>query len=370
MIRILTLLCLSISLLAAEENALKTANVYAQTGFYAEAESVYRKLLSEPLEAWQQDLLFYNLGTLFVYQELWNEAIEEFIEVNGENLSPELLSHLQNNLSMALTGEAQKLVTEGNQTLAITLLSIYDANGDLFSKIWESLPPDPARDTLLRAIREGGAPNLEPLTGYPLQLATVAANSSETTQKIALIAALGAVNRELDNPVAKSEAVKILSQAIEEQQRSWDLAFLINVFKIRAPEFTKLIENHQQAAIKTAHKFVPAAITLQKECQKSNWDNVFPPFGQGLQAAEYSQQLLQKQQPLPIVDDYQSETLKLWNIALENLFIAESAQAPKEEKVIASRNVEQLIQTVIEMELQDESPRKKVPDVKRIDRPW
>lgn len=368
----LTAMCLVFSLNANVD--IETANIYADTGFFDRAEELYRQLLSEPLEPWQQDILYYNLGTLYVKQELWDEAIEEFIEINGRNLPSDFIPKLKQNLSTAINGVANRYKAEGDLATALVFLSIDQEKGELFHEVWNELPEDPARNSLLRALRDDHTPDLQHLDGYSLELAKLATNSTGVSRKVALIAALEAVNRQLDDPVHESKAVNILKNAIEEQQRSWDLAFLTNIFKMEgpvSPQIIQLIEEQQKAAIQTARTFVPAAEHLQQEeCQKLIWKNVFPPFGQGLQAAEYSEQLLQKKQPLPIVDDYQSETLKLWMIALKSLEFAESAKAPEETKVMASRNVEQLIQTVIEMDFQDEISEQQVPSVKRIDKPW
>jgi len=370
--RFLTLMSFSFSLFAGDE--IETANVYANTGFYQQAETLYRQILSKPHSSRQQDILYYNLGTLYLKQGLWDQAIEEFIEITGKNLSPDLTTKLNRNLLLALDGAANRYRNEGDLAMAIVLLSIDQEKSEQFHEVWKELPPHPARNSLLRALRDGHNPDLDQFTGYPLELVTLATDSAGVTRKIALIAALAAVNRQLNNSNQKSEAIKILKKALEEEQRSFDLTFLINVFKLSgpiSPQINQFMESLQSAAIQTANGFVPAAVIMQQNsCQKSSWNRVFPPFGQGLQAAQQAQKLLYDKQPLPFVDDYQNETLKLWKTALDSLEVAASAQAPEETKAIASQDVKQLIQTVIEMDFQDDISEQKIPDVKRIDRPW
>jgi len=352
---------------------IETANVYANTGFYTQAEDQYRQLLSRPLEIWQQDIVFFNLGTLYLKQGLWQQAIDEFVKITGDEASFDFLKKVRLNLSEAVLGAAKQQLDEGRPSSSLVLLSVFAEESPLFQKARASLPPDSARDALLTALKKNQSPNLDMLNGYPLTLAKLSDGLPGPSRKIALIAALAAVNRERPSPETP-EAIRILRQALEEQKRSQDLSYLASLMKFEgavSPEIVNLIRERQKGAIQSAEGFAPAAIEMQKQaCQKWTWRQVFPRFGEGLQLANHSEGLLRENEPLWMVNLYQNETIQLWTLSLDYLQMTEPSSAPEETKAVASEDTQQLLQTVIEMNLQDETAQKPVPDVKPVERPW
>ncbi len=351
----------------------ETANVYAKTGFFQEAEKRYRALLFEGLTRWEQNIVFYNLGTLNLNRGRFEEAIRFFGDVSGEDLPEHFRRSLQANLHLAATRLADQKIEEEKYGEALVLLSVIEPGGKTFQELKKKVPRIDARDALLTALQSGEEADYEALSGYPQTLAKLASKSEAKTRLVLLAAALAAVNRDSPSKEPDAEGVAVLKQAIEEQQRSFDLSFLSGLVDAESParSVVRLIAAEQSKAVQTAAQFPEAAIAMQKEgCLSQVWNQVIPPFGLGLETAKHSEQLLKQGQPLVIVDDYQLETLKLWLSALDNLKLAESAAAPDEQKMAASDDASQLIQTIIEMQLQDETERKRVPQVKEALRPW
>ncbi|NGX58096.1 MAG: hypothetical protein K940chlam3_00997 [Chlamydiae bacterium] len=376
---IVLLILFSLSSLSAQ-NPLEKANIYAQTGFEDKAEETYKEILSQPLESWQQDIVFYDLGTLYLSQKLWKKAIQEFIEVSGENLPPYLTKKYNTNFGLALIGRAQQLLSKKNPTNAAVLLTVAQdkigSNGKLLQQAINAIN-NPTESDIFKAIQNDTIPNIE--DAYASQLVQLAGAATGTSRKIFLLAAAESLNR-IQKEKEEPKAIKILKKAIEEQQRALDLTELTNYYKTNGELSSKIfdqIEEQQQKAIKTAKEFVPTAIELQnqlsqEECLEKVWRDIFPKFGSGLQTAEKAELLLKKGAETEVIDDYQIETVKLWKQALEKLNLAQSAQekAPEEIKAKESKSAEQLIQTVIQMELQDEVSPDKAPDIKQVDRPW
>lgn len=375
MIRLaLSLIVVLTSLHSSDLNRIvETANVYAKTGFFQEADERYRALLSEGLTRWEQNVVFYNLGTLNLSNGRWEEAIRYFGEVSGGDLPEHFRRTLKANLNLAVKGLADQKIEDEKYGEALVLLSVIEPGGKTFQELKEKLPRVDARDAILTALQRGEEANLEALSGYPKTLAKLASESEAKTRLVLLAAALAAVNRDSPSKEPDAEGVAVLKQAIEEQQRSFDLSFLSGLVDAESParSVVRLIAAEQSKAVQTAAQFPEAAITMQKEgCLSQVWNRVIPPFGLGLETAKHSEQLLKRGKPLVIVDDYQLETLKLWLSALDNLKLAESAAAPDEQKMAASDDASQLIQTIIEMQLQDETERKRVPQLKEALRPW
>lgn len=95
----------------SEESAqlmMRQSQGWIQVEHESQAQNIYQKILKLPLEPWQRAIVDYDSGYVSMKQEKWPEAIETFSNLlSRKNLSPELLSRLHLNLSLALLGQAR-----------------------------------------------------------------------------------------------------------------------------------------------------------------------------------------------------------------------------------------------------------------------
>lgn len=110
---------------------------------YAAADQIYQNLFQLPLPDWQKSRIQYNLGTIRLAQQKWDEALQEFRKISIHTLSsPYLLLNLLTNLALAEWQQAESLTTAEDLDWAIYLLerSLYDLNQarDFACKIQEA----------------------------------------------------------------------------------------------------------------------------------------------------------------------------------------------------------------------------------------
>ncbi len=98
------LLCLlAVIAMESPEERARHASVYAAARQYSRAADIYNELLQEKLQPWQQQTVQFNLATLLLDQQRWEEAIKAFQEITiDENSSPLLLRRYYYNLAIAL----------------------------------------------------------------------------------------------------------------------------------------------------------------------------------------------------------------------------------------------------------------------------
>jgi tetratricopeptide (TPR) repeat protein len=68
----------------AEEEILLTrqAEAYYEAKEYDKAVKLFEKLLNEKLQSWQQERLLYNIGTIYLEQEKWQQAAEQYSDIS------------------------------------------------------------------------------------------------------------------------------------------------------------------------------------------------------------------------------------------------------------------------------------------------
>lgn len=372
------LLVLSASVSANE--TLQKANVYAKTGFTSKAAQAYNQVLSAPLESWKQDIVRYDLGTLYLSQYLWDKATEEFIEIRGDNLPPYFKDPYNTNLGIALVGRAKQSLKQNQPITAAVDLFIAESKlgkNAMRAKLYNQALEKINNPSIAGILESGAAVDNESLTPYTKQLVDDASSASGPSKRIFLLAAaISAARRQetADQP----EAVKILSKALEEQERAFDLTHLSNFYKLEgplSPNILSVAKKEQNKAISTAKKFVPAAIDMQahlsrQECLAKVWQEVIQKFETGLHAAENSQVLFIEGAGTEVIDDYQGEAIRLWKEALDDLKLAETEHRNAEPEKAERKSSKELIQSVIQMELQDKLPKKRVEILEKVEKPW
>lgn len=113
-VRTLSLIVLlSLPLNAEEESVLiRHAEVYAEAGEYDQARVFFEKLEREKLFPWQKARLHYNLGTLFLDQGLYDEALQEYVKVPiSPKTAPFLSRAIATNLAVLKLEQAKTFLS-------------------------------------------------------------------------------------------------------------------------------------------------------------------------------------------------------------------------------------------------------------------
>ncbi len=307
---------------APVEELLLRGNENLEVGFYDQAKEDYRKLLSRPLESWQQNIVFYNLGTLAVKQGNWWEGVGNFLRADGKNLPPYLKASLNRNLALALIGLANELQREGGGPLAGRLYDFASINFDIDF----SLEP--------QKISKEETPNAAPWL--------------------------------------------ILRQALLKEEKAFLTTLQAAVDKVRGRQDDLVVEtakNQQSATSDTAKMFIPALLTWEKKtysenrCLQKPFDEVVPLFSQGYHAAEKAGELLENRGALPQALDFQWEAIGVWKMALDNWTKVHQAKEPEMLQATESEKESRLAQKIIEMSVEDKRPEE-AGEKKSVKRPW
>lgn len=182
-------------------------------------------------------------------------------------------------------------------------------------------------------------------------------------------------------PLQENKPNLALEKALDEQRHARDLSSLqIRNFSIKEiQELEKMIQNAQNLAIQMSHVFLKDALQLQKQtfkndrlCQFKPWDEVFPLFEKGYQAAQFAEKLLEKKMlSSHLTVEKQNEAMTSWKKVLEKLkqpFFASTCKGSgRDQEQQPNQEVLNLLQ---QMEMEDQSPQKPFFIQEKGLRPW
>jgi outer membrane protein assembly factor BamD (BamD/ComL family) len=105
-----------------------------------QATSIYQRILKHPLPDWQKVIVLYNLGTILIAQEKWEEALDEFSKIPPNQISsPLLFRYLRMNEGFAYLKLSQAVskhpTQESDLNQAIYLLDQSMANLALAAEV-------------------------------------------------------------------------------------------------------------------------------------------------------------------------------------------------------------------------------------------
>jgi Ca-activated chloride channel homolog len=301
------------------EKILFQSNENLEAGFYGQAESGYRELLSRPLELWQQDIVLYNLGTAELKRQRWQQAVREFMRIGGDNLPPYLLRPFNRNLALALLGQADRMRQEGYSSFASRLYDLVETQFDI------EFSAPPAADT------EDEELDIEPLL--------------------------------------------ILKEAVLKEEEALITALRGAVEKIRGEPFAGDLEEakeRQEGVMSAAAPFIPALLSWKREAYRENrclqkpFDKVVPLFSQGLEMAEKADELLGDQKTFPEAVSFQWEAIDLWTSAIESW----SEFDPVEDPERIPDEEDELFRQIIQMNIEDGRPEEEPVEIETVERPW
>lgn len=119
----IALIC-AIALLAAAKDAdlssiVQSGHAYFQAGEYNQAAECYKKVLEGKLQQDQRDIVHYNLGTIFLRQEQFDEALAEFNHIHlGNDPLPHFGKKLKMNQAIVCLKKAQLQIQNASDEAA------------------------------------------------------------------------------------------------------------------------------------------------------------------------------------------------------------------------------------------------------------
>lgn len=122
----------SIQLAADDTDLMRQAEAFYDVQEYSQARGIYQNILQESLQPWQRAIILYNIGTVFLADKQWDQAISTLQSVPvSDNPSPLLYYQVLHNLILAYIGKAQSQTLSNNPSQA----------SDLFKKALDLFPP-------------------------------------------------------------------------------------------------------------------------------------------------------------------------------------------------------------------------------------
>ncbi len=114
------------------EGQLKEAAEYVDAGQYIQAQDIYESLLTEQLLSHQKNVLLYNLGTSYIEQGNYGQALSTFHSIPLETSThPLLRKRILENTIIALLKLADSLPTNGTDSLEKSLYYYREAHDNL-----------------------------------------------------------------------------------------------------------------------------------------------------------------------------------------------------------------------------------------------
>lgn len=353
----------------ADEKWFQYAQAYAESGKYPVARKIYQKLLTETNDPAQRSILFYNIGTTFLKEQQWDEALAQYDKVNQlSTIAPGLRQNLYVNMAIALIEQVRQGLQQKPEFVQLTGYKalLTEAGVDLKE----------AQDAACALLKVEGAPECKPPLSMQVLQSLVKKQTAELDQLIAQAKLTHAAKKEQElTPQG------LLELLIEQQNNVLDLT---NTYlqqgdgeeKQKLQQATKV---SQDAVLAKVAEFPPAVLTMQKEryrskeknlqCQDKPWDEVIPLFDQGYRQALIAQKILNSSPDLyRQSSQFQKNTVVYWLKALEKLKQFD-AQKESQTQNQQQTQADQSLQLLSEMETNDLIPAVAKPP-QPVERPW
>ncbi len=376
----------------------RQAQLFFEAGDYPQASDQYQQLLQTDLSDWQKATVNYNLGTILLKEEKWNEAIHEF-EIASEtpNLSPLLQQRLAVNtaLAMLMISKEESTAKRIKSTFdAISFASVTNCHLE-FAEGAKTCTPAAEITSLFDAVNQLKAAFVEhhPLQSLDLPTAYMVALTEEPLTE-ATLANLEQMHQKLHDDrgltyLQKAKKLKISSDSIEARMllemalnaidkpegKQRDIESILNDVIDKEALALQLNRLEQQRADKDrpltfsseiqketsqiADQFLQQALVQQKSDFNNDagklsfsppWEEIIPLFSSGQQAATQAQKMLDSQDYLGAAS-FQIEALRKWKEALAKLHAKKTNPEQKKEE----QSFNTLLKTLQEMEDDDKS---------------
>ena len=111
-----TLSCISLQAV----DFIREGNAFFAIGEYEDARYSYKKALKRTSKPWKRAFIEYNMGTTYLMEKNWSEALDIFHQaLDDPSLPNVLMPKLRVNMAIALIGEAETLL-EKSASLSIS----------------------------------------------------------------------------------------------------------------------------------------------------------------------------------------------------------------------------------------------------------
>lgn len=288
------MIILSIGVLPLQAQDIRPVVVLFEASEFSRAVGVLDQMQDKKLKPWQEQVLLYDKGTIYLLQGDWDQALATFNSIlQNENTPPLLLTHLKTNLGIAYLEKARQLQLQDPPAYAIISAMQRDAI-KLFREAASGEMPNPdaallekfAAEELVAANKKSGllkAPTQVEETFFPLSPDNIYAEIAEEEIRRA------SAGTELMDPK------KILQEIIAEETFAGRILHMSLQADKKDTISKDILKNFQTLTLNTVELFLPAMLELQitgyrhggkGACQARPWNEVVPLFEKGRQEAK------------------------------------------------------------------------------------
>lgn len=365
------------------------------SGFWAaqdnqKAAEIYEKLKLGPLTDWQKARVDYNLGTIYLSQQLTEKGLSLLLGIDPVSLSlPNIGENLLHNQAIGYLQFSQKgdsldkrlfYAEKASQLLGSAddvrplIKELYLKKKEEWMKLHDSgkniskvhldytllLFSDQFTIADIKALQKE-AVDLEKEIQENLQKGAEALK--ENQRLVARFYLLAGLSRlDLIEHSSLTTPDEILEEALNQSTRSLQLLFLYAL--IGEKELLPIIQTQHQEVMKIAQLFIPGVLEKQKKefekgpCQEVPWNQVIPLFDKGYQEAVVTESgLKEKVFNEQVVMGREEQTVKFWQQALEALHHPLGGIGdPK----TANEDIKETFRLIQEMHVEDEPQSKKI----------
>lgn len=341
------------------------AKIYFEAEEYSQAEELYNKLLNEALTPREKAIIQYDIGSINLANEDWDNAINWLDQAASIAEKDPLLNYrIKKNRSLALYGKALSASDTENEIFLLrdalkrnkqamqAYCELSKIEGYKECKTHKDLE-EVNQQINTRLKERGAASEIPPME----QLINMQLNSVKIFQEF--------LSKE-ENPAS------FLDWLINLQELAINLNLISQELDSKNPEVQTLLQSAQEYVQSQADLFISEVVALQKRefpmrCQEHPWKEVLTFFNEGY-AASYEAVNRMKMNKDALL--FQEQALSAWKRAREAL--KQYASKPEEavEGYDQEKHVENILQRLQEMEKDDKSKPIEYMEKKDVPKPW
>lgn len=352
-------------------------------------EKLYQKLLEEAITDWQRARIYYNLGTVYLSQNLPKESLQWLEKIQPVDLSlPRLGDRLLYNRSVAYFQLAQ-IPERIDEQLFYAEKGLLITHNELFTDLFEK-----GKKLLLllrKQKREEWLKNADPSTPAEREYHLLVLSEEITEQEVKNFIEKKydwspSIQKNLDRALEAFRAKKerkgrfflLLGLSLVEsqkekvsfsskellkslvQQAEYSLQLLFLSILSSDSSLLPFLKQQQETVIAIAQTWIPQVLEEQKKefsrgpCQELPWKVVIPLFGRGYNISlSVQKKWLQKEVRLAAFIEEEKKIVDAWQEALRLFEDAPSSS----NRVSSSQSVQEELRVLQEMYLEDQKKR-------------
>lgn len=363
---------------------------------YARAIGSLDELDKAKLKRWQEDVLLYNKGTIYLLQRDWDRALSAYISISqSDGLPPPLQTSLKTNTGIAYLEKARELKKLSPPPYGIILAMQKDAL-KVFEEAGATTMPNPDSARLRQLASAALAETAKEMDGIDRSAGDGAPILTLDPKDIVQEIAKENIRRAAAIMQMKGPK-EILQEIIVEETFAGTILHL--GLRTSSEKFLSdpSWKNAQKDVLATVEKFLPAVLEQQisgyrsseeHRCQARPWDEVIPLFEKGRQEAKAASDLLEQERPR-VALQHIARALIAWQQALALLnkpvtdmdSPCQSGEKPQESKekgekadqkssVSPKPGANDVLRVLQDLHEDDKLPKTDQATKKQVLRPW